>query len=197
MVAVPPGIVVLEGADGSGKTRLANHFREKYGARYMHSRIWKDRILWDSTMMRRAERFVCDRGELVIFDRMWPSELIYGPIFRGGAAYGNDMANEFDELICAAPGVYVLCVPSDAQKHLARFERLKTERKEAFDRMEQVIQRYQDLLYGNVAHPGENLVDLFIRYGDFCNGRDVYHHDIDGPRSGVEKAAKKVMEMLR
>jgi len=32
----------------------------------LHSRIWRDRVLWDSTMMRRAERFVA-AGELVVW----------------------------------------------------------------------------------------------------------------------------------
>jgi len=42
-----------------------------------------------------------------------------------------------------------------------------------------------------------NLVDLFIRFGDFCKGRRVHHHNIDDPRHTVKWAAKRVLEMLR
>ncbi len=150
---------------------------------------------WHQGMLRRAERLV-EKGHLVVIDRHWISECVYGPIFRGGAHYSNFTAADFDERICRAPGAYVLCVPANASKHLKRFEDLKATRPEAFGSIERVVQRYQDLLHGNVAHPGGNLVDLFIRYGDFRDGRRVHHHDIDDPRQTVKRAARKTLEML-
>ena len=149
----PSGIICLEGADASGKTMLANHLVTCYGARYLHGRVWYDQVRWYLGMMRRAERLM-EVGELVVIDRHWISELVYGPIFRGGAAWSNEMSAEFDARINDAPGVYVLCVPTDAKAHLARFEALKLQRREMFDSIEKVVQRYQDLLHGNIAHPG-------------------------------------------
>lgn len=134
---------------------------------------------------------------MVILDRHWVTECVYGPIFRGGPAYSNDVANDFDERICSAPGVYVLCVPLDAQKHLQRFERLKTERKEAFDKIEQVVQRYQDLLRGNIAHPGNNLVDQYIRYQDFCSGHEVVHYDVDRDGMKLDAVCDRIVKELR
>ena len=192
----PSGIICLEGADASGKTMLANHLVTCYGARYLHGRVWYDQVRWYLGMMRRAERLM-EVGELVVIDRHWISELVYGPIFRGGAAWSNEMSAEFDARINDAPGVYVLCVPTDAKAHLARFEALKLQRREMFDSIEKVVQRYQDLLHGNIAHPGNNLVDLFIRFGDFRVGRKVYHHDIDQSRHNVIYSANRILEMLR
>ncbi len=190
------GIILVEGADGAGKTTLVDHLVAQHGARRMHGRVWVDMTRWHRGMLRRAER-LAEEGELVVLDRHWVSELVYGPIFRGGPHYSNTTAAEFDYAIRGAPGVYVLCVPTDARKHLERFERLKTERPEKFQNIEKVIQRYQELLHGNVAHPGGNLIDLFIRFGDFGKDRKVHHHDIDDPRSNVKVVAKNILKLLR
>jgi thymidylate kinase len=192
----PSGIIVVEGADGSGKTTLIDHLVKHHGARRMHSVAKRNHVLWDAGMVRRGERLV-GQGELAVFDRHWVTELVYGPIFRGSTAYSNETAADFDERIRCAPGVYVLCVPTDARKHLERFEALKSQRSEAFQSIEQVVQRYQDLLHGNVAHPGGNLVDMFIRFGDFTRGRRVHHYDIDAPRCNVREAARNILKLLR
>lgn len=175
-------ILIIEGADGSGKSVLARHLVEMYNGRYMHSRVWRDCARWHRGIVRRALR-ISSAGGLAICDRMWPSELIYGPIFRGHA-YADDVATELDDAIRAVPHAYVLCVPLDVERHLARFEASRATGRETFDRVEAVAQRYADLLLGNVAHPGDNLVDRFIRFGDFAVGRRVVHYDLDrdGPR---------------
>ena len=175
-------IIVVEGADGSGKTTLARHLVEAHGARSMHSRIWRDCARWHRGIVRRAVRLSV-AGQTVCLDRIWPSELIYGPIFRGHC-YADEVAEELDDAIRMVPHAYVLCVPLDVERHLARFEELRATGRERFDRVEAVAQRYADLLLGNVAHPGDNLVDRFIRYGDFGAGRRVVHYDLDrdGPR---------------
>lgn len=187
-------ILVVEGADGSGKSYLCRHFVEAYSARYMHSRVWRDCARWHRGIVRRALR-LHERGEVVCCDRLWPSEQIYGPIFRGHC-YSDEVAAELDFAIRSVPHVYVLCVPSDMRKHLARFESSRADGREAFDRVEAVAQRYDGLLRGCVAHPGDNLVDRFIRFGDFATtgGRRVVHYDIDRDGGDLPKFAKKVMK---
>src|SRR5258708_10796608 len=112
-------IIVLEGADQSGKTTLASHLVNVYGAYYMHAKVWKQMLKWHSGIMRRAVRLSA-RGELVVLDRHWISEFVYGSIFRGGPAYDGARAAHFDQLILQH-GIYILCVPSDPQGQLAPF----------------------------------------------------------------------------
>ncbi len=188
----PSGIVLVEGADASGKTTLVRHLVERHGARSMHGRVWRDMLRWHQGMMQRAVRLE-KAGALVVLDRHWISELVYGPIFRGRASYDDFAAALFDSCV----DVTVLCVPSDARRHLERFEEMRRTRPEAFDRVEAVAIRYRDLLEGNVAHPGENLVDRFIRFQDFADGRTVVRHDIDDPRCTVERTAREVLRFLR
>ncbi len=188
-------IVCLEGADSVGKSTLAAFLAEQHHARVMHSRVWRDCQKWHAGIIRRAVR-LSSAGQLCCLDRIWPSELIYGPIFRGSVAYGDDLAAEFDDAIRSAPGVYVMCVPTDIRGHLARFEERKTRGGEAFDRVEAVAQSYADLLWGNIARPGGNLIDRFCRFGDFAAGRRVIHYDVDRDGRDLDVVARTIMKIL-
>lgn len=193
-----PGIVCVEGCDATGKSTLVQHLVERYGGRTMHGRVWKDMERWHAGILRRALRLV-RQGELVVLDRHFISELIYGPIFRGGAGYSDGVAYEFDRAISDAPGVYVLCARRDLHRHLEHYVELSGRRPEEFaDRIsgvKTVAERYFDLLEGNMAHPGTNLVDEYIRYQDFCTVHEVVHHDMD--RHSISKTGKTVLDALQ
>ena len=78
------GIVVLEGANAAGKTTLARHLVERYGARYLHSRPTRDPWRRHVAMLRRA--VALSERHLVVLDRHWLSEQVYGRVF-GSPAY--------------------------------------------------------------------------------------------------------------
>ena len=50
------GIIIVEGADCTGKTTLTQLFRKKFKARYMHLRIHKKMEVWHTATVRRAIR---------------------------------------------------------------------------------------------------------------------------------------------
>lgn len=186
-------IILVEGADKSGKTTLCDYLRAAHEARYMHSRVWRDCARWHAGIIRRALR-LHEVGEIVCLDRLFISEYIYGPIFRG-TAYPDEVGECLDTKLRNVGCAYVLCVPSDMPAHLARFEQSRAAGREAFDRVEQVIQRYDGLLRGNVAHPGDNFVDRFIRYGDFASDdRCVVHYDIDVHGRDMPGFVKKLLK---
>jgi thymidylate kinase len=179
------GIVVLEGADSSGKTTLAKAIIGKDAAAvYMHGLPW---VGWveeaHAAMLKAAAKHVAD-GRLVVIDRHWVSEYVYGPIFRGRIAYGDWVTQEFDRLIRGS-GLYVLCVPSDAAKHEARFQRERPEKKDLFDTMTKVADVYRRLAAGDMLHEGQNYLDRYIRHGDFtlsgCLTYDLDRHGADVP----------------
>lgn len=177
-------IICVEGADNSGKTTLCKHLVNQHGARYMHARVWKEMVRWHSGIMRYAIK-LHERGELVVLDRHWISEFIYGPVFRHKPAYGNALAQDFDELILMR-GCYVLCIPSDLQGQLARHRQRVEKGKEMFQQIERVVQYYADLAKGNVAHPGPTYLDELIRFGDFITRGGAVVYDIDRDTSGEQ-----------
>jgi hypothetical protein len=105
----PVGIVVLEGADASGKTTLARHLVDRYGARYLHSTRRREVWRWHLGALRWAVRESASR--LVVLDRLWLSEQVYGQVFRGGPAYDLG-ARCLDRVLLRYGAVTVLCVPS-------------------------------------------------------------------------------------
>ena len=143
------GIVVLDGADCSGKTTLAKWFIENCGARYLHLGIYKDLFSHQLASYRLAERWA-SRGELVIIDRHWVSELAYGDSLRDGAQNPVSLIF-FDRLFLRSAALNILCVPVDIDEHLSRFKQHKEQRYEMFD-LEAVhkVIRYYRWLAGNL-----------------------------------------------
>lgn len=72
--------IIIEGADKTGKTTLANAIVKKFGFKYVHFGKPKKRAATEYAeyLLSTNEDQVCDRFHL--------GELVYGPIFRGGAA---------------------------------------------------------------------------------------------------------------
>ena len=190
------GIVVCEGADASGKTTLARHLVERYDARYLHNGIHREMWTRHAGALRRAVRLAETR--LVVVDRLWLSELVYGRVFRGGPAYDVG-ARCFDRVLRRYGAVTVLCAPLDQRAQAQRWASGRAAGKhEHFDRVEEVIRLYADLRHGNVAHPGDGYLDQLIRFQDFAERDDVMIYDLDhysGDR-GVARFAQGLVERL-
>lgn len=190
------GLIVLEGADSSGKTTLAKKLMEgEPGAIYMHGLPW---VGWigeaHEAMMSAAVRHVGDGG-LVVVDRHWVSEYVYGPVFRGFVGYDDGVAARFDR-VTRAIGVYVLCVPSDAAKHERRFQRERPDKRDMFDSMVVISEAYRRLAHGYMHEERDDLYGKYCRHGDFTSKRcAVYDLDRDGATMAL--FAADVKEMIR
>jgi len=173
------GIILLEGADASGKTTLARHLVRQHGARYLHSTVRKDVWRWHVGALRWAARLAA-AGRLVVMDRHWHSEQVYGPVFRGKAGYGAAGARCLDRVLRRYGALTVMCAPGD---QLAQEERWRAGRAagkhEHFDRVREVISLYADLAHGNVARPGDGYLDQLIRFQDYAGRDDVIIYDLD------------------
>lgn len=71
-------MIVLEGPDGSGKTTLANRIGHLWNVPVIHSPGLVPEFIC-SAMLHHAS----NPQEMIIYDRFWFSEFIYGPILRG------------------------------------------------------------------------------------------------------------------
>jgi hypothetical protein len=77
-------IFVVEGPDNTGKTTLCKTLVAKTNAAYLHSTYkFKGRMmLYHIAQLRKAVRLAETRP--VVLDRWYPSELVYGNVYRGG-----------------------------------------------------------------------------------------------------------------
>jgi len=183
---VTPGIVVLDGADSAGKTTLARHLVEEYGARYLHTGLSDD--VWRLHMVtyRRAAQLAA-RGNLVVVDRHWMSECTYGQIYRGASAYPV-AARCIDRLWLRAAAVHVICAPQDIDRHVADHAAMVKKRYEYVTEIRQLAQVYYAAAYGGTFGFAVEGDDYFARqtrlwpwtdwphvlaYDRYQDGRDV------------------------
>lgn len=188
------GIIVLEGADCCGKTTLARYFVEKHGARYIHNRVWPDNWKYHVASIRLALKWA-DRS-LVVVDRLWLSELIYGPIFRHYLSYDLG-ARSMERVLARAAAVTVLCSPLDSEKQIAVHAKRRDSGGERFTDIRKVVATYADLREGNVAFTSESeYVTQLVRFGDFTFRPDVLIYDVDRHGSNLGTFAKRVLATL-
>lgn len=178
------GVILIEGADASGKTTLARHLVERYDAKYIHSTVRRDVWKWHLAALRLAHYY--SQHGLVVLDRHFLSEQIYGAVYRGGPAYDLG-ARCFDRVLQSMGALMILAVPTNVEDQINRHVSLKESRKEHFAEIGEVARRYSDLWHGNLARPGDTYLDQLTRFGDYRNRADVVRYDLDWAMSSSRR----------
>lgn len=116
-----PPLVILDGPDGSGKSRLAEGLSKSVypGAWCEHD---GGRPVGDpkSHYMLGLFRALAHlhRGEAVVLDRFARGERVYGPVLRGHDALGGGW-NDIRDVLEMIPAVEVICLPPYAECYKA------------------------------------------------------------------------------
>ena len=155
-------IIIVEGADFSGKSTLAQDLMQKYRNHvYIHCAVTSDIYALHTTAITNAFNF--SKDFTVIIDRLHYSELVYGPIFRNGVSYD---VKKFDDLYSNKniPNLYkVLCLPPK-EIVLNGFKKRAAAGGEMFNTVEKVYDEYaKNPLGWNVydwTKDGKNPIDL-------------------------------------
>lgn len=148
----PTGIIILEGPDGAGKTTLGREIVRQSGGLYMHltlkSKMWR--------YQTAALRWACRESmtKLVVVDRHWISELIYGKIYRNLSQFPI-AARAMHRTWLRFGALYVMCCPPP--KYVVEtVQRLKGERKEMYEadnKMWKIAQLYEEMYHGKLTTP--------------------------------------------
>jgi thymidylate kinase len=114
-------MIVIEGADGTGKTTLAREI-EKRGWKYVHNGPPPEGIsLYD----HYTEQILAARGKKVVFDRLHVGELVYGPVMRGKSQITIEEMRLLNRLLFAFNAKIVFC-DTDNQTILDNWKKRKT-----------------------------------------------------------------------
>lgn len=154
-------IIIIEGCDGTGKTTLARKLVEMYRGYYIHNRRHRD--VWPYHIASLRQAIKMSRLGPVIIDRHWPSECVYGPVYRGGVqARYNERA--LDRVLARFGAIYVLAAPP-VQVAVNIHRRMKGIRGEMFDDVTEVAKRYYQLWHGsdNLFNAHNYLDQLAVR----------------------------------
>lgn len=98
-------IIIIEGPDGSGKTTLAEklHKQTKYPIVHMSQPNSEE----EKKLMLGEYLQTVRNGKNMIFDRCWYSEMVYGPIMRGGSAISYPDMYMLEEQLAKAGAIII------------------------------------------------------------------------------------------
>lgn len=190
------GVILLEGADASGKTTLARHLVRVSGGRYLHLGPHEDIWRWHVAALRRVERLAA-RG-LVVLDRHWPSECAYGHEYRAGPKYGA-AARCLDRVLMRLGAVYVLCAPANQARQVARHAKMKKHRSEYADDVVKIVARYAALARGarkTAPVTGDDYLSQLARANRFRWRPDVMIYDLDREGNDLDGVARRLLDAV-
>jgi hypothetical protein len=106
-------VLLLDGAEHSGKSTLAHYLAEHHGALVLHHGYrFRDKIFaYHAAGLAKAYHASKDR--LVVFDRLWMSEAVYGEVYRGGTRWPHQ-GRMFDRVLRRLGALNVICVTDPA-----------------------------------------------------------------------------------
>lgn len=150
------GIILLEGPDHTGKTTLANYFRDNYDAHVMH-------CTWSKELQPRMDDYLTEtiisamliaKNKLVVIDRAWISEYVYDAVFRQKSKL-NSLHTRMHKTFLTSdtsfyPGLFklIMCLPYDKSDYIDTFDAAKEKREEMYTNMEKVYDAYETLWDG-------------------------------------------------
>ena len=188
------GIIILDGSDGAGKTTLANAIKERvetmgHKAIVCHQGKPAPGTCWDthsSALLDYIEE-AFTKNTVVIGDRHFLSESIYGRVYRTGSEYPFG-ARHVDRLLERFRALRVVCAPS-VKYITTTHARLKNERVEEYDSgMNKIALAYLDLWNGALVKSGtadeyskdtnDYLVQLMVN-GGAADRNGWCHYDVE------------------
>lgn len=157
-------IYVLEGADASGKSTLANYIIGQKKSAYIHATYYAGmEVKKHHETIVEASLLLAKDGNDVVIDRLCFSEYAYGKVFRDGQSY--DVKEFWDKFIKAANDSnidikLVLCRPQ-----VSNFG--EEDREEMFDSMVGINEAYDEILpagrYFTFDYQNEALTSILKR----------------------------------
>lgn len=104
-----PLCIVLEGAEGAGKTLLANQLKNDLGLFYHHEGPPSDGMMGED-LFRYYLDPVLQATHNTVFDRMGFGEFVYGPIYRSMSRMDAKLIDAYLHAVNAC-AIHVLCHP--------------------------------------------------------------------------------------
>ena len=136
-------IVLIEGPDGAGKTTLCNELMRLDKFYYIHLNKVDNIEDFYKKFIKDIKRFKKHNLNLII-DRAYISNIIYSKVY-GGEALKESTILKIKKYIDKT----IVCLPSNKQKYLEEFEKLKKVRKEEYNSMEEIYVGFSNYLKDN------------------------------------------------
>ncbi len=115
---INPIVMIVEGVDLAGKGYLVHAISKKYPSiviKYTKRPLSKKKI--ETTEFKKLLYKLLDfvnhnrKEDTIIFDRFFPSELVYSKVKRGYDAFEDKNYPQMERVIKALPHIYIYCNP--------------------------------------------------------------------------------------
>ncbi len=149
----PKGVIVIDGSNGTGKSTLANAFKQRWPehVKVYHCKHRFARHMWlfHACRLHQAIRHA-DHGGLAIVDRNWLSEDVYGHVYRGGTTIPMQ-GRIVQKLLLKHAVLSIVCLASEStvRRQIAA-HRTDYHSPQFLAKSDQVTKRYLDLWHGNI-----------------------------------------------
>lgn len=143
------GIILIDGPDAAGKTTLAKKICEKTEtAEYVHLGKPNKGQAWAEHKAALVNAInSMKKGKLVVIDRHFLSEAVYGSVYREGSEYAY-AARHVDRLLYRFGALRVICAPP-VDYVLETHKKMIQEREEMYhDKMYEVAKKYIEIWDG-------------------------------------------------
>lgn len=181
------GLIILDGPDCAGKTTLAEAIAKRVtelGGEPVINHLGKppEGECWQlhSEALLKYLKQAFQENKVVIADRHFMSEAIYGSVYRDGSEYPYS-ARHIDRVLHRFRALRVICAPPVGYI-IKKLDEMKKIRHEDFhENMNQVAERYRDLWFG--IHDGEIFDNDYIRQlsdTGIAEKLGWYHYDVTG-----------------
>lgn len=183
------GIIVLEGPDAAGKSTLAKMLHEQYDAVVIHAaRRYidfptspKPRMFhYHWAILLKAIDLAFRQHKLVVLDRHWLSEQVYGSLFRDGGKLPA-AGRMFDRVLRRFGALNVICCPTDAKRHLGIYAKnIDGDHPYKLNQLEKIRIGYLDVLKGatrNLIFADKSYGKFLIKHPMLVRG-DTFHYDM-------------------
>jgi thymidylate kinase len=198
------GLILLDGPDCAGKTTLCGNIMEaakSMGLRAVSHHLGKPEkgqawTMHADALISYIEQMLAE-NVIVIADRHFLSEGIYGRGYRDGSEYPYTMLY-MDMLFNRFCGLKVICCPP-TEVVVETHTKMKNIRREEYDDgMDKIAKMYQDLWHSKVcplALPGGDYVGQLTSLGGVQDTPRWYHYD--WTKENVRDYAEYLLEELR
>lgn len=110
-----PSIIILEGVDNAGKTTLARKLSACIPGSFNWHLTWTPRLgeAMEDYMLECFNNAIAnlEQGRTIIIDRFWPSDAVYGSVFRKGPSFDHvDLINSLRHF----RAIYIYCHSDEA-----------------------------------------------------------------------------------
>lgn len=198
------GLILLDGPDCAGKTTLAEAIiaaAATEGITAIRRHLGKPETgqAWDmhaEALLNYIEE-MNDDDKIIIADRHFLSEGVYGHYYRDGSEYPYTM-RFMDMLFNRFIGLKVICCPP-VETVVETHKKMSQERHEEYaDGMDKISKAYQAIWHSRVAKsnlPGLDYAQQLVALGGVQDKPFWYHYDYT--QVNVEKYAKCLLDELK